>query len=656
MNTITTHTGYTIDDLAAITGRAKSTIVRKRGLDQFLLGIAPNPAGRGPYLKIFRKDAVHLWLPNYKQQQIEEIRMPRKKRNDRGFSRKLPGEIEVRLIANTFQKYMSQAQVANIRESALQATLEYCTINGAVDNFNTPHELAEFVYQKRIMRKDQYFVGYAHRGNWKLRHKRRYQKKQFNNLMPTNRWDYIALFTDAGLLRKGMGAAKMWVIDGSQFDAWVDINGKKTLFSYLQIFDGITGYPLLVQPIESESINAVSMAFAKCYEMFGVPEYGIVLDNSKTFRSAHIRSFLHNLFSDEALAGLNQRGSWFRKIFPGQEAPLIYNLPNIPKFPLKAAIERSFRQHKDKHVATAHALAYQGADRKEAVRLSLNNTASLSQKFAPKMQEAWDNFINWLYNDYVNRVQTSSLATFKKLTGKLPTIANAFEYYGAGTNKVEFPEANKPQLFYYLSPKEFRHSVKARLGSAIVTHKNQSYNYHCTELTQEFYGRKIAVVPDWRNPDTAYVYLEYDKKWQDDRTPEPGSVFFIGTAHNALINSLETAGEYIYRRRENQRIQEQSFEEQTDPVYSPWTNNPPSSQEGDRGCLSDNQEKLLYKNRAISMDSAENTQGTDDDEVQGLSPRHDPVIPTSPGGEGSENYDDDYIDHEVVELLDESIF
>jgi hypothetical protein len=116
-----------------------------------------------------------------------------------------------------------------------------------------------------------------------------------------------------------------------------------------------------------------------------------------------------------------------------------------------------------------------------------------------------------------------------------------------------------------------------------------------------------------------------------------------------LINTLDKA-EYIYKRRENQRAQEAAFDDETDPVYSPWQ---ASSKE-----LPEQESKLLYKNRAVSMDSAENTQGTDDEEVQGLSPRHDPKeTPSSPEGEGSEEYyDDDYIDHEVAQLLDESIF
>ena len=646
---VSINSGYTVDDLVNITGRAKSTVRQKRGLSNFLLGEAPNPSGRGANIKIFKKDAIHLWLPRQQNETIMQsnTKPNRKNRSDRGSGRKLEIETEVKIITSTFGKYMSQAQSKNIRESCLNATLEYAEINGEIPNFPNPYVLAEYLYQKRIMRKDKYFVGFAHKGNWKLRHKKRWQKKSFNNLMPYNRWDYIALFTDAGLLGKGYGAAKLWVIDGTQFDAWVKVKvdgeDESQLISYLQIMDGLTGYPLLVQPIKSESIEAVAKAIAKCYEIYGVPEYGIVLDNSKTFRSAHIKSFIHNFFTDSAIAEFNKKGSWFRKIFPGQEAPTIFNLPNIPRFPLKSCVERSFKQHKDKHVATAHAQSYQGADRTEAVRLSLNNTAVLSQKFSANFGDAWDNFIYWLYNEYVNRIQTHSLTTFKKISGELPTIANAFKFYGAGTNKLAFPEENKSQLYYYLSPKEFRHTIKAKLGFVTVTHKRDLYNYHCIELDHEYYNRKVCAIPDWREADTAYIYLVHDKQYQDDRTPEPGSVFFIGMAHNALIDSLKKT-EYIYARKTNQKIQEKAFGDE-EPKFQNW--------ESKNTELSDNNEKLLFKNRIKHLSKAKNKQKTENEIEQGISPRHDPI--PEPENEPEPKNENIY-DLEVDDLLSKPLF
>ena len=73
----------------------------------------------------------------------------------------------------------------------------------------------------------------------------------------------------------------------------------------------------------------------------------------------------------------------------------------------------------------------------------------------------------------------------------------------------------------------------------------------CDELGDSFMDRKICVIPDPSDNNEAYLYLEYNKNWYDARTPEEGSVYYIGKAYDYTVRK-EADFHFIEERRKLQ--------------------------------------------------------------------------------------------------------
>lgn len=537
----------TLTEIAEIVGVNKATVARRSRINDFFAGYANS--GRGRSMKLYKPNALKLWgLNDYQVEKAREQKI-RKRRNDQGRARKLSPEIERALVQDIKNRYLQQANKKNEKRACYLVCREYWD-SGQIDKerFHDDYEkFAWYIYNNRLKRVDNYWKGYSLVQKWDRLHEHEFNMPASNNRQITLRWNLIELFYSAGLIGRGFGAADLWIVDATELDTFTDRDKKadydigKPLY-YLTIQCGFTGYPLYVQPLrqKSETIKEVNEAFARAYLRWGVPRYGIVLDNSRTFRSPMVKNFLKSFYTKGELQN-------FKKIFPEfyenlrsvkkhKDYPLIYNLPNIPRFPMKASVERYFKLHKDEFAATEFPETFKGGNRREVTRRTVSNTPMLAIRSAPELVVVWNKMLDYLETDYLKepRYDAQALKSFSKISGELPTIGNAFEYFKNDIRK-EIPTENLPMIYYYSVDPSDRHIVSARRGGAAVQHNNVNYNYQCPELDYTLEGRQICVIPDHNNPRRAYVFLYHIDKDYDSRVPEKDDVYYLGAAWDATI-------------------------------------------------------------------------------------------------------------------------
>ena len=551
--------GITLSEAADLLGVGKNAIVQRKGIESFYLGQVKNGMGRPQQLLSY--DILKLWGKS--PEQIEEIKIKslRQGRSDRGKARK-GGDIEEIIKFRTKELYLSQANPNNIRLAVQQACQEWININGFHPDFRDEEHMKHYFYADRFMRKDSSGIGCGYSENWKLQHQSIYQQPKFNNMLPNNRYDMIALLTNAGLIGEGFGAGDFRVLDATQFDAWVDDDGNKSLFWYMQLYCPVTGFPLVAAPVVSENTEATTLVLAESYRRYGAPRHGWIFDNSRTNRSGAVRAFAKSFFTGNEQEAI-RNSDWQRKLFPGQsESPIMFNLPNIPRFFSKAELERSFKLIKDEFIATRYALTYQGGNRQEAVKFGLNQTP-LALKEAPPAIKTFNEFEDWLYSDYIKRYRPSKFQTFAKMTGLKPTIEAAWGYYHNPAYK-SYPVENEAYLAYYLSNKDEKHRRKVDgVGYVDITHQNTSHNYISECLDYRLQGRQVCVIPDRSNPERAYIYIEHDARNHDERCREEGTICYLGMAHDSYVRSVD---DYTKKRerREIAKYHVNQIKEQTD--------------------------------------------------------------------------------------------
>ena len=544
----------TLEKISDITGFSKVTVYKK--LLKYNIGNTTADSTGGRPQKLYRlSDIAQIFNLNLTAPPSDAAQYAgeRSLRSDRGLSRKGDISLEKKIVAEIKEMYLSQGKIENVYLCAQWVCIKYDR-DQKFEHYPNPYDAADYYYFSRIMRNDGGYKGYYYKDNWKGQWKDLWQKGQHNNMLPINRWDWISILTEAGMIGEGFGAGDFRVIDATKFDAWTRKDGKSSMFWYYQMLCPITGFPMLVAPMASETIQRLIGLVAESYRRYGAPAYAWIIDNSKVNISGISKNFLKNFWSEEEAETL-KNSELVRKLFPGQEDyPILYNLPNIPRFPLKAEIERSFRTYKDEYIATRHALTYQGGNRKEAVHLTLSNTP-LALKEAEPAASVWESFCDWLYSDYCRKFRPAQLTTFAKLTGKHPTIEDAFLYYHNQDIRL-YPKENEANLAYYLSSEGDKHRRKlSHYGQVDIIHKGVQHNYNLKELDLRMTGREVCVIPDHSDATKAYIYLEFDEKRFDERVPDEGSVYLLGTGEDAYIRSL---GDYmnIHKRKQNQKYQE----------------------------------------------------------------------------------------------------
>jgi hypothetical protein len=555
----------TVEQVASVVGISNRAASKKlTRLDSTFMKLGVNPAGTGRPIKLYEiQEALGLWgrTPDDIEAQKRYIFRKKKKGTRPGPKSKLTGDTEEKLKQRTLELYLSQSIIKNVLPSVQKSTEELWDIAGEIEGFESARELAWYFYQKRVMRNDGMYKGFYHSEKWELLHRKRFNVPSYNNEMPTNRWDYVSLFEDIGAIGNGYGAGDMWVIDATQFDAWCTINGgKPELFYYLTISDGITGYPMLVSPITSENIQEVGAAMLRCIARYGIPKYGVMLDNSRTFKSNAIQSLIEAFYEETQLDDFRGGWNWYKKLFPGKQGPVQFPLARIPRHSFKARLEQSFNRMNIQQ-ALQLPQAYQGSRESRTTKYELGTVPEYQLKNAPEFITAWKSFEAWIYQDYVKRISnTLSLKSFEKITGKRATLQAAWEHYGGPERQGgSLPAINQPRAFYYIAPKETHHRVTARLGSCMVTHQNHAYNYQCIELNKNYYGDKITCIPNPTNHRAAFLFKEIWGK-STNKMPVLKDVEYIGEAWDGTIRS-ERDLDLIYDRKMNQKAQEKDINE-----------------------------------------------------------------------------------------------
>lgn len=470
----------------------------------------------------------------------------------RGKSEKFPPELENEICKRAFTYYMSQAKRTGIYEAVRHAVADFYDEMKKYDD-RPVETVAQFYYNHRVMRRSSTFLGHAITGKWDMLWRQKFDANKSNSKLPTAQYDYISLFTDAGILSAGHGAGSIWVIDGTQLDTMVkkiDENGKEyvTTVNYLAVIDGVTGFPIQFGLLEAgETIVAVASVLNAAVRHFGAPPMGIIVDNGAAFRSKEIKNLIRSWYTPEQLSDI--KNDKFRtKLFDGQTEPIIFPIAKVPRFPFKAKLEQTFNQFTPFYTSNLP-VSYQGTRESRMVKFELGTVPTKALKEAPMLDLVWSDFINWIYTEYVNRPRTGVYGSFKRLTGQSPTALSAWRYYGGKcefsddiitldtSDKLALNEGSRAFQIFAEAPAESKHVVTAELGWIRVTHNKMALRYNSNLLGISLYGQKITVIPDGKQ---CWLFKEYDLYNFDYRTPNEGDVYFIGLAESSIVDSVES--------------------------------------------------------------------------------------------------------------------
>ena len=505
----------TTGDLAVMRGVSERAIQKNKSLEQFIVGQSNCTKHGGHPTKIYSDDVLKYFNIDIPIMTERQRMSARSERSDIGHGRKLDSKYELDLINKIKIRYLSQCQINNLRRCVNEEIkiLEEIPAGFDLDSFS------DYIYFKRIARKDKNGEGVGVRDNWRLLHQESWNKIEMNNKTAKLRWENLELWHNLGLIGEGFGAGTFWVIDGTQLDAWVkNEDGKPCLRSYLHVLDGITRFPMAFVPLEKgETIEECMRIVSGCIQIYGLPRYGFMLDNGRAFASAAFRTFLEKMYSPELMRVFSS--DWHKTMFYGSESPVKYPLAKLPSHNMKACIESAFKEY-NRCSAVALPECYTGQAKTNLVRYENGSMPSFQLKNAADFLDAWSRFLNEIYTNFVsNRSPELNFATSK--LGAKNTRADVFKFMGGIfeekpfnfglKNRIEPQTQHLQEYSYYLSEKEQRHLVKCGLGQACVIHEGQQRNYLSTDLSIEFYDRKITVIIDNSDPKDAYLFDVFDE-------------------------------------------------------------------------------------------------------------------------------------------------
>lgn len=490
-------------------------------------------------------------VPQY--QMNEKQLRKRAKNSSSGKSRVIPPELESKIKTLALTYYLQQARKENIKYCVELACKDLWGLISK-ESEKSLNEFAWYFYNKRVKNKSDKYVGYAHKENWYTLWEQKHDVNKFNTSLPTNRWHYLELFRDAGIIGAGFGAGSLWVCDGTQFNAWIDENGKAKTMSYLCVIDVLTGMPLYEDFLQNgETIVDVSEILWNCAQIHGKPKYGIILDNGSAFRSPAVKNLIRSWYHKYELEDF-KKNSFRKTLFGGQTEPYIYPLAKIPRYPFKAFIERNFDKQ-DLFMAEEMALSYIGTRDSRKTSNELGSTPNKGVAARVSKSKAFQTFLKWIYTDLIYRNEAK--LNFLKKEGLNPNVADCWKYYGGQLNLengFENIQVTANQIKIYNKNKEFSEyaeyfaeyatcrsikKIKANNGHLSLIHNKVQYNFISEFLDISLINRKVSVVLR-ENKNEALIFLEYDPNRADARTPDKDSIYFIGIAQNAVINSVES--------------------------------------------------------------------------------------------------------------------
>jgi hypothetical protein len=433
-------------------------------------------------------------------------------------------------------------------------------LDGLPEGFKSIQAMQGYYY-KRMMDNNNSFTGHKFEGNWVKLFKDKNRVKSSQKEVEKLRYDKLPLLSSFGLIGSGFGAGQMWFIDGTGFDALMVVDDpsgtskKKSeikKINMMLIICAITGKVLNAKPIRSESASTMIEFVIDTYKMYGVPKYGMFVDNSSAFSSYEFKGFCKNLYSDEELDGFGGGYDWVSGIFPAhtEKSPLFFPPPNVPTAFIKAYGERMIQEIK-KFMPTHIPGAYMASPSKRA-STDLVNTLDTLKKHAPLATTGWSEFEEYCYSKYEKRTifRHKSYSRMAKKLGydivrQQPCVRNFWLFFGGNsdgtTNEVRsYPKSKEAFLYLHSVPKKWKHRPKnSNSKNLLVTHENILRNYYLDALSTCHNTRYFIVVPMPDDPKQAFVFIENDHLRKDDRVPEKGDVYLVGIAQDATIRGRE---------------------------------------------------------------------------------------------------------------------
>jgi|GEM_PF-1460499 len=587
-------TAYDIADIAGMTMQGVYLRLKNQG-NKYIRDFKSNGGRGGRHQKLYDKSVLDLFPQARLYQQKEAEEKPklstRRNYNGRGKNRYISEALEIKIKNTSYNYYLNQARRDNIELCTRWAVQDYwIDIQNELKSKEKYLEFEKFLwyfYSKRITRKDGYWVGYAHKEKWQQSWDSTHRVNELNGKLPTNSYSYIELFEDVGLIGEGFGAGLIWIADATQFDVWVDKDGKKQTISYLMIIDGITGMPLYLHLLEKgESIQDISKAFAECLNIHGKPAMGVLMDNGAAFRSAELRNYIKSWYMPEEIERF-KKWSFRKKLFGGQTEPYLYPLARIPRYPFKAKIERMFDEI-NRHQSECYPLSYIGTRDSRHLTHEIGSYPTIALLNAPNYQKAFENFLSWVYTEFINRIQNSSLNYFAKKYKQKSTILNAWQFYGGKfelndfqvdtlnsckqlhllsaptENQNSIPEISRIFELYATCPEEKKHKIQAGLGFVNFAEDNIRYNIQCEKLA-EFVGRPVIAILD---SNKAYLFKENDPNWYDERTPNPDDIYYIGEGRDHTIRKEDDL-EIRHITKQNRKNIQKKINNEIEQIYIP---------------------------------------------------------------------------------------
>lgn len=518
----------TAEEIAQVIGITARAVQKRSGIAQYECGTASR-GGRPS--RLFRAEALQLWGPpaTTTARQLAAARQlasrHRQQRADWGLPRNCTFEQWGALVASVRGFYVASAQ------PNLKLACEHAAAADSRNGFQWPLS-AQQVY-RRLSRKDLAPDGLPIsellRDGWEDIRRSALRKKDIALEIATSRYCWPEIFENAGWAGHGFGALRVWCIDVRSADAWANnTQGKAILPLAIYIRCGLTQYPLWVEPIEGETSTAIIRAVLKCMIAWRrSPDMAYVIDNGKAMIAERTLEVLKHTLPYEAF----ERAREYPEIFGANGSPILRNLPNIPRSPFKAALERSFKLIKDEYDATRHPHSYQGGNRSEAVQLRISSQPVYT--YAPHVLQSVGKYFGgmaeWLYTDHVHRQRPAMFPTFTQ-RGITPSIAAVFEYYYDPLPAM--PDGERLAYILYWAT-ERRAVVKAGLGYVDATINGRLWHCVSPALDHHLHGQKIAVLPI---PDSDHAVLMLAN--------DPSRPRYLATAPNAMFRSIAQIREH----------------------------------------------------------------------------------------------------------------
>lgn len=504
-------------------------VAKRKGIEEFFIGYGESSTGRPP--KLYSREALKLWQA--KNTDVDEPTRARRLRSDVGAPRfcELP---EWQLIVERTKSLYLRSADANLKLACEHAVAQLQR-EGLIDLEIRAQQVYRRLFQDARDPHTGLHTSEYHRQNWRAIHTGEYRRLDTAQRMPTLNYDMQAMLESMSIAGPGFGALAFWAIDGHKAhtqalpDELADSTSLRDLSSpfFICITDVLTGMVLWVERCESESERTVISALVNCMCLWNAtPTHGIAMDGGIANATKNVRGLISAMLPPEAFV--------FAQQYPGvytKGSPIVINPPYMPDSFAKGALERMFGKVSKEHDAPRFPDNFQGGSRLTAVQRRISNQPTVTAN-TPTISEYFASLDNYLYSDYIERERAQQFPTLVQ-RGIKPTIRNVFDYYGGNDRAAEMPSGERiAKMLYYIS--EHRAFVKAQQGGAEAQINKQTWNVICRELTHEYWGKHIAIVPVPGHDGLAVVLSAKDKA-----KTSLDDVRFIGFGHSSTVRTYD---------------------------------------------------------------------------------------------------------------------